>query len=161
MSDQTFPQYSEFEPEGPFKEKYKFGIRRQQEFKSTTFIALYVDMNDFPIVMDEKRYQECIKAGKILTPAEYHSIMEKEGIELSSMQTILKVDKEPKPPINHIRFAGHHWLDDYDSDGHFFERVVLQWNPGAQRWSHSGMVGTGSYVNTSYWRYVGPCPIPE
>lgn len=68
---------------------------------------------------------------------------------------------EPKPPEAQARIAGHHWLDDYDSDGHYFGRVVLQWNPGAQRWSHSGMVATGSYVDTAHWRYVCSCSIPE
>lgn len=69
---------------------------------------------------------------------------------------------EPKPAKNaDLRLAGHHWLDCYDIDGHFHQRVVLQWNPSAKRWSHSGDVGTGIYVNTQYWRYVAPCPIPE
>lgn len=68
---------------------------------------------------------------------------------------------EPVPPGYEIRAAGHHWLDHYDSDGHYFGRVVLQWNPAAKKWSHSGNVGTGMYVITSNWKYVAPCPIPE
>lgn len=75
--------------------------------------------------------------------------------------TLIKKAKEPQPPTKHIRTADHHWLDRYDIDGHFHHRVVLQWNPSAKRWSHSGNVGTGIYVNTQYWRYVAPCLIPE
>lgn len=68
---------------------------------------------------------------------------------------------EPVPPGYEIRAGGHHWLDRYDSDGHYFGRVVLQWNPGAKKWSHSGNVGSNMFVNTSNWKYVAPCPIPE
>ena len=74
---------------------------------------------------------------------------------------LIKKVNEPKPPTKYLRTADHHWLDDYDCDGHYFGRIVLQWNPGAERWSHSGMVATGSYVDTKNWRYVCHCPIPE
>lgn len=64
------------------------------------------------------------------------------------------------PPGHHVRGAGHHWLEILDCDGHSFGICVLQWNPGARKWSHSGNVGTGMYVDTRYWRYVAECPLP-
>jgi len=72
----------------------------------------------------------------------------------------LKPPVEPSPPTYQVKMAGHHWLEHMDMDGHSFGVVVLQWNPGAKRWSHSGNVGTGIYVDTHHWRYVGPCSIP-
>lgn len=66
---------------------------------------------------------------------------------------------EPVPPKNQ-RSAGHHWLEKRDIDGHTFGLVVLQWCPGAKRWSHSGHVGSDIYVDTSYWLYEAPCPMP-
>lgn len=68
---------------------------------------------------------------------------------------------EPAPIAEDYRHAGHHWLDVYDSDGHFFETVVMQWQPGVRRWCHSGMVGSGRDVSTAYWKYVAPCPLPD
>lgn len=68
---------------------------------------------------------------------------------------------EPKPPVLHLRTAGHHWLDIYDIDGHYFGRVVLQWQPGVQKWCHSGDVATGCDLTTRNWRYVAPCPMPD
>ena len=67
---------------------------------------------------------------------------------------------EPAPPGQHFKTAGHHWLEVKDSDGHSFGIVVMQWNPGAKRWSSSGNVGTGIYRDTSGWMYVGRCPEP-
>lgn len=64
----------------------------------------------------------------------------------------------PLPP--NPKAGEHHWLEVRDSDGHSFGLVVAQWNPGAQRWSHSGMVGTGLYLSTEHWRYVARCPLP-
>lgn len=64
-----------------------------------------------------------------------------------------------KPP--NPKAAEHHWLEVFDSDGHSFGLVVAQWNPGAQKWSHSGYVGSGLYLDTRYWRYVAPCQMPE
>lgn len=71
------------------------------------------------------------------------------------------ISKQVKPPSYHAKLAGHHWLEIRDIDGHSFGIVVLQWNPGAQAWSHSGCVGTGFYVDTQYFVYVKECPIPE
>lgn len=68
---------------------------------------------------------------------------------------------EVVPPNNELKLANHHWLEVWDSDGHFFEFVVLQWNPVAKRWSHSGNVATGLYVNTEGWRYSCKCPLPS
>ena len=52
----------------------------------------------------------------------------------------------PTPPKHELKSANHHWLDVYDSDGHYFERVIRQWAPQAQKWCHSGNVGTGIYT---------------
>lgn len=68
---------------------------------------------------------------------------------------------EPMPPKKFIRGADHHWMEKRDCDGHIWGLVVLQWNPGAKRWSHSSYVGTGFYVDTKYWLYHSHCPIPE
>ena len=66
------------------------------------------------------------------------------------------------PPNYHIKLAGHHWLEKIDMDGHSFGLIVLQWNPGAQKWSHSGNVGTGAYVEVpDSWKYIAECPMPE
>ncbi len=70
------------------------------------------------------------------------------------------VDGEPVPPGWQARTAGHHWLEKLDSDGHSSGVIVLQWNPSARRWSFSGNVGTGMYVNTKGWKYVERCPVP-
>lgn len=67
--------------------------------------------------------------------------------------------KGPVPP--NIQDAGHHWLEVFDSDGHNLGLVVAQWNPGARRWSPSGYVGLGGYLDTAYWRYVAPVTMPD
>lgn len=67
----------------------------------------------------------------------------------------------PVPPIWHAKTADHHWLEIVDSDGHSTGLVVLQWNPQAKKWSHSGNVGTGIYVDCCGWRYHSICPIPQ
>ncbi len=74
---------------------------------------------------------------------------------------IKEIGAEPQPPKTHLRSAGHHWLKVFDINGHNFGIVVAQWNPGVQRWSHSGDVGTGRYLETGYWQYLAPCPMPE
>jgi hypothetical protein len=71
-----------------------------------------------------------------------------------------QIQVEPKPPGHHSRLGGHHWVQHIDFDGREHEVVVLQWNPGVQRWSHSGNVGTGIYVDTKGWKYLRPCPMP-
>lgn len=70
-----------------------------------------------------------------------------------------QVKVEPIPPKGQ-KLGGHHWLQEVDFDGRVMDTVVLQWNPGAQRWSHSGHVGTGVYVDTKGWKYLAPCPMP-
>lgn len=67
---------------------------------------------------------------------------------------------EPQPPGYKVRMADHHWLEKIDSDGHRLGLVVLQWNPSAKRWSHSGYAGAGVYVDTRDWAYVAECPLP-
>ena len=71
-----------------------------------------------------------------------------------------QVKVEPVPPGHHARLGGHHWLMHVDFDGRDHEMVVLQWNPGAKRWSNSGEVGSGYYVDTKGWRYIQPCIMP-
>lgn len=71
-----------------------------------------------------------------------------------------QVKLEPVPIGFHAKLAGYHWLQEVDFDGRVMDTVVLQWNPGAQRWSHSGHVGTGIYVDTKGWKYLAPCPMP-
>jgi hypothetical protein len=66
---------------------------------------------------------------------------------------------EPVPP--NPKAAAHAWLEVRDCDGHSFGLVVAQWNPGARRWSHSGYVGSGCYLDTTYWRYAAPLAMPE
>lgn len=73
----------------------------------------------------------------------------------------LRRETEPQPPVNQARFAEHHWLQQITYDGHYGSVIVLQWNPSAKRWSHSGDVGTGVYVDTGGWRYLGPCEMPD
>lgn len=68
---------------------------------------------------------------------------------------------EPKPPKQFLKQGEHHWLNHIDFDGRVHETIVLQWNPVAQRWSHSGHVGTGTYVDTNGWEYVAHCPMPK
>ena len=68
---------------------------------------------------------------------------------------------EPMPPLAHRKLAGHHWLEVTDSDGHTFGTIVAQWNPGAQRWSNSGLVATGCFIDTRYYRYGTDCPLPD
>lgn len=73
----------------------------------------------------------------------------------------LPIPKEARPPKSELKAGNHHWLEVLNSDGHSFGLVVLQWNPGVQRWSHSGQMATGLYVETYHWRYVGLCPFPS
>lgn len=67
----------------------------------------------------------------------------------------------PTPPGWHKKHSGHHWLEQIDSDGRRCGLTVLQWNPQAQKWSHSNMVGTGYYIETNGWVYVAECPLPK
>lgn len=68
---------------------------------------------------------------------------------------------EPQPPANGMKMAGHHWIQLRDYEGRQTDLVVLQWCPGAKRWSHSGNVGTDMYVNTKGATYFCSCPMPE
>lgn len=77
---------------------------------------------------------------------------------MSAIKEVAKV--EVVPPGHHARLGGHHWLQEVDFDGRVMDTVVLQWNPGVQRWSHSGNVGTGMYVDTKGWKYLAICPMP-
>lgn len=62
--------------------------------------------------------------------------------------------------LSERKLANHHWLAVYDSDGHYHRSVVLQWNPGAQKWSLSGQVGSDCYINTKHFVYLCPCVQP-
>lgn len=77
---------------------------------------------------------------------------------MSKFKEVVKV--EPVPPGHHARLGGHHWLQEVDFDGRVCDTVVYQWNPGVQRWSHSGEIGTGYYMETKGWKYLQPCPMP-
>lgn len=68
--------------------------------------------------------------------------------------------KEPQLLDWQSKLGGHHWLIEYDYDGRAKDTVVLQWAPGAQRWCHSGNLGTGQYVDTQGWKYLCPCKMP-
>lgn len=74
------------------------------------------------------------------------------------MNTTIKQPDFPVPP--NLKSGDHHWLEKYDSDGHSGGLVVLQWNPGAKLWSHSGNMGTGIYVDVQGWKYITLCPLP-
>lgn len=67
---------------------------------------------------------------------------------------------EPHPLGNAMQHAGHHWVEHIDLDGRSRGAIALQWCPGVNRWTHSGEVATGTYVNTEGWRYIGECPYP-
>lgn len=67
----------------------------------------------------------------------------------------------PEPPLGLLKFAGHHWLEDVDTDGHSFGRIVLFWEPSAKRWCHSGLHGTGTYYNAAGFHYIGPVQEPS
>lgn len=69
--------------------------------------------------------------------------------------------KEPQPKPQHLNYAGHHWLRELSYDGHHMQTVVLQWQPNAKKWCHSGDVATGRDIDTRGWEYVAPCPMPE
>jgi hypothetical protein len=69
---------------------------------------------------------------------------------------------EPQPPAEHIRHAGHHWLEVRDIDGYTFDLRVLQWNPVQKKWFQSGMIGSiARPVDTRYWKYLEPIPFPN
>lgn len=79
----------------------------------------------------------------------------------SQIIPIPSIDGEPVPPAKYYRGADHHWIQKFDCDGHQGDCVCLQWNPSAKRWSHSGYVGSGIYVETKGWKYVAHCPMPD
>ena len=164
MSDLTnVPVIEDFKLEPPFTKEFTSAKRKywtQPQSPDEAIIALY-GPGPHPMLFPERRYRESVKAGRILTLAEFDAILSSEPLKPSPMQTIFETAKEPLPPMSYVRRAEHHWLDEYDSDGHYHGRIVLQWNPGAQRWSHSGMLATNSYINTKFWKYVGHCPMPE
>ena len=72
-----------------------------------------------------------------------------------------KTKPTPTPKGHHIQYAGHHWLLEKSYDGHCMQTVVLQWQPNAKEWCHSGDVATGRNVDTTGWEYLCPCPMPE
>ena len=69
--------------------------------------------------------------------------------------------EEVVPPQEHIRQAGHHWLREFDSDGHYIQTIVCQWQPNYEKWCHSGQVASGHEIDTTYWEYEAPCPMPS
>jgi hypothetical protein len=79
---------------------------------------------------------------------------------MTNLNARLRDPVEPTPPNEYLKRSDHHWLEVLDIDGHSSGLQVVQWNPSAQRWSHSGAYGTGLYLNTEYWKYVTYCPLP-
>lgn len=79
---------------------------------------------------------------------------------MSDLVSHLRKPVEPVPPNEYLKRSDHHWLEVLDTDGHSFGLQVVQWNPGARRWTHSGAYGSGIYLNTECWRYVAHCPLP-
>jgi hypothetical protein len=73
----------------------------------------------------------------------------------------LNKDIEPAPPGAHITEAGHHWLEEIDFDGRSMGVRVLQWQPHAKRWCHSGDVAAGLNLDIRGWRYLEPCRQPS
>ena len=67
---------------------------------------------------------------------------------------------EPQPPGWKARYAGHHWVANIDGDGREWPPVCLQWNPVAMKWSRSGDVATGMYVDIPGYRYVAEAQLP-
>lgn len=68
---------------------------------------------------------------------------------------------EPHPAPEHIRHAGHHWLQQRSIDGNTHEEVVLQWSPTMKKWFQSGMLASiAKPIDTTYWKYLAPCPLP-
>lgn len=72
---------------------------------------------------------------------------------------MIKGKKEPLPSVLDQRFAGHHWLRELSYDGHHMQTVVLQWQPNARKWCHSGDVATGR-DNRHTWVDVH-CTLPS
>ncbi len=67
----------------------------------------------------------------------------------------------PVPLLKHIKAAGMHWLEAFDSDGHAGGLEVFQWQPGVQKWCRPNHYATpGNEVNMSRYVYVGPCMLP-
>ena len=86
----------------------------------------------------------------------------------------MKTDKEKKyephrqegdpqviPPQHHIQYAGHHWLQRFDFDGHPGGHVVLQWQPISRRWCLPNDYARGNDFDVEHYRYVAPCPMPS
>jgi hypothetical protein len=76
------------------------------------------------------------------------------------MSETSEIKAQPRPDGRLAREAGHHWLEVRDYDGHSFGPIVLQWNPGAERWTYSGEAGSTRYVEADRYRYIAPCPLP-
>ncbi len=83
------------------------------------------------------------------------------SVAVNNDQGHLRAFVEPTPPQEFLKRSEHHWLEVLDTDGHSFGLHVVQWNPGARRWSHSGAYGTGLYLDTRCWRYIAHCPTPK
>jgi hypothetical protein len=51
-------------------------------------------------------------------------------------------DKEPSPPGQYFKHAGHHWIAKVDGDKRLHSYKVLQWSPVTKQWFQSNDVGT-------------------
>ena len=80
--------------------------------------------------------------------------------ELEAQRVKENTSQEPIPTGWRSKTASHYWVEKFDCDGHSGGLMVLQWNPTAKRWSISGNVGTGNYVDTKGWKIIQYCPLP-
>ena len=140
-----------------------------QDRATRKFVAVDEASGGYPYLVDDpfsaQRWSSIERAER------YSNTLEKANWELMSLTPrlgpidLVSLDGPPSPitpPGYQVRHAGHHWLEEYDSDGHFHGLKVLQWNPGAMKWSHSGLVGTGLYVEvTTHWKYHSECALPK
>lgn len=72
-------------------------------------------------------------------------------------------DREPcLPPPEHRRHLGMHWLEMRSFGSGSQGEIALQWNPGAQNWTHSGQHGLHGdrAIDTTGWRYLAHIPLP-
>lgn len=145
--------FTEFVPEAPFDVKFKVGFRGYSGWVGLNIVKLYDMKGNPPTIISEYVYQTSLKTGKEPSPPTIESP--------EAVHSVIDSRKEPSPPLLMSRIAGHHWLREIDFDGRASEYIVLQWNPAAKRWSHSGSVATGYYIDTRGWKYIQPCPMPE
>ncbi len=79
----------------------------------------------------------------------------------TDLEKAMAGNANPVPRGNHVRYAGAHWLELCDSDGHRHGLEVFQWQPQAQRWCRPNQYATiHGDVDLSRYVYVGPVSLP-